>query len=94
MPKWTVVIEGRELPARPLVLEAAGVPPNDPTNSHQAIALLTQQGFEVRYQGKQIDSRREAQRVTDETSAAYEDRARAEIRSWRRRSMSAEAKND
>jgi hypothetical protein len=66
MPKWTVVIEGRELPARPLVLEAAGVQPNDPTNSHQAIALLTQQGFEVRYQGKQIDSKREAQPVTDE----------------------------
>lgn len=41
--KWTVIVEGRELPARPLVLEAAGVPPNDPTNSHQAVAIL--QGF-------------------------------------------------
>jgi hypothetical protein len=52
MPKWSVVVGGRELPARPLVLEAAGVPPNDPTNSHQAVAILEQQGFEVRYQGK------------------------------------------
>ena len=25
MPKWTVVVEGRELPARPLVLQAAKV---------------------------------------------------------------------
>src|ERR1700739_3421795 len=58
MPKWSVVIEGRELPARPLVLEAAGVPPNDPTNSHQAIALLKEQGFEVRYQGRTIEEER------------------------------------
>jgi hypothetical protein len=27
MPKWTVIVEGRELPARPLVLQATGVPP-------------------------------------------------------------------
>ena len=54
LPKWTVVIEGRELPARPLVLRAAGVFPNDPTNSHQAIAILKGHGFEVRYQGNPI----------------------------------------
>jgi hypothetical protein len=54
MPKWTVVVEGRELPARPLVLRAAGVFPNDPTNSHQAIAILKGHGFEVRYQGNPI----------------------------------------
>jgi hypothetical protein len=52
MPKWSVIVDGRELPARPLVLEAAGVPPNDPTNSHQAVAILQERGFEVRYQGK------------------------------------------
>ena len=52
MPKWSVLVEGREFPARPLVLEAAGVPPNDPTNSHQAVAILQDRGFEVRYQGK------------------------------------------
>ncbi|HZV87958.1 MAG TPA: hypothetical protein VFF95_10450 [Candidatus Binatus sp.] len=49
MPKWTVIVDNRELPARPLVLEAAGVPPNDPTNSHQAIAILENLGFETRY---------------------------------------------
>jgi hypothetical protein len=54
MPKWTVVIDGRELPARPLVLRAAGVFPNDPTNSHQAIAILQGHGFEVRYEGNPI----------------------------------------
>jgi hypothetical protein len=54
MPKWTVIVEGRELPARPLVLEAAGVPPNDPTNSHQAVAILQDRGFVVRYQGKVV----------------------------------------
>ena len=52
--KWTAVIDGRELPARPLVLEAAGVPPNDPTNSHQAVAILKDFGFDVRYQGKNV----------------------------------------
>ena len=49
MPKWTAIVEGRELPARPLVLEAAGVPPNDPTNSHQAVDILKTLGFETRY---------------------------------------------
>lgn len=52
MPKWTVLVEGRELPARPLVLEAAGVAPNDPTNSHQAVAILEDLGFETRYGDK------------------------------------------
>lgn len=54
LPKWTVIVDGRELPARPLVLHAAGVFPNDPTNSHQAIAILKAHGFEVRYQGNPI----------------------------------------
>lgn len=54
MPKWSVIVEGRELPARPLILEAAGVPPNDPTNSHQAVAVLKDRGFDVRYQGNAI----------------------------------------
>jgi hypothetical protein len=49
MPKWRVVINSRELPARPLVLEAAGVAPNDSTNSHQAVAILEKLGFETRY---------------------------------------------
>ncbi|HLM80778.1 MAG TPA: hypothetical protein VK302_09100 [Terriglobales bacterium] len=50
--KWTVIVEGRELPARPLILEAAGVPPNDSTNSHQAVKILKERGFDVRYEGK------------------------------------------
>ena len=56
LPKWTVLVDGRELPARPLVLQAAGVPPNDPTNSHQAVAILKDRGFEVRYNGKPISA--------------------------------------
>jgi hypothetical protein len=52
MPKWSVIVDGREFPARPLILEAAGVPPNDPTNSHQAVAILKEKGYEIRYQGK------------------------------------------
>ena len=52
--KWTTIVNGRELPVRPLVLQAAGVPPNDPTNSHQAVAKLKSLGFEVRYEGKAV----------------------------------------
>ena len=52
--KWTVIVEGRELAARPLILAAAGVPPNDPTNSHQAVKILKERGFAVRYEGKAI----------------------------------------
>jgi hypothetical protein len=52
--KWTVIIEGKEFPARPLVLEAAGVAPNDRTNSHQAVAILKDRGFDTRYEGKSV----------------------------------------
>src|SRR5258707_14935176 len=51
--KWTVIVGDRQLPARPLVLEAAGVPPNDPTNSHQAVEILRRFGFETRYAKEQ-----------------------------------------
>src|SRR5579862_4883488 len=66
MPKWTVIVEGREFPARPLVLEAAGVPPNDPTNSHQAVAILKERGFDVRYQGKTIHAEDEKEEAAAE----------------------------
>lgn len=68
MPKWTVIVDGRELPARPLVLEAAGVPPNDPTNSHQAVAILQDRGFDIRYEGRTIQrgSRLQPQPVTED----------------------------
>ena len=68
LPKWTVLVDGRELPARPLVLQAAGVPPNDPTNSHQAVAILKDRGFDVRYQGRIIQDRgdQQPQPITDE----------------------------
>lgn len=54
MPKWTVIVEGREVPARQLVLTAAGVAPNDSTNSHMAVAKLKALGFETRYEGKAV----------------------------------------
>jgi hypothetical protein len=54
MPKWTVIVNGRELPARPLILQAADVAPNDPTNSHQAVAKLKHFGFDTRYEGKSV----------------------------------------
>jgi hypothetical protein len=59
--KWTVMVEGRELPARPLILEAAGVPPNDPTNSHQAVKILEERGFDVRYEGKAMPNKEKPQ---------------------------------
>ena len=65
MPKWSVIVEGRELPARPLVLLAAGVPPNDPTNSHQAVAILKDRGFDVRYAGKSLHEEQENANQSD-----------------------------
>ena len=47
--KWTVVVGEQEYPARQLVLAAANVPPNDSTNSHQAVAVLRALGFKIRY---------------------------------------------
>ena len=54
VPKWTVIIDGQELPARALVLTAAGVAPNDAINSHQAVAKLKAWEFETRYEGKPV----------------------------------------
>ena len=68
--KWTVIVDGRELPARPLILAAAGVPPNDPTNSHQAVKILQNQGFDVRYQGEAIPG--EGKPTDDEVRAMDE----------------------
>jgi hypothetical protein len=53
-PKWTVIVEGAELPARSLVLEVAGLTHNDSINSHQAVVILKRLGFETRYGGKQV----------------------------------------
>ena len=50
MPKWTVIVEGRELPVRPLVLTAAG----DSTNSHMAVSILESLGFETRYNPRDL----------------------------------------
>jgi hypothetical protein len=74
LPKWTVVVEERELPARPLVLDAAGVPPNDSTNSHQAVAILENLGFETRYA-------RERRRTTEGTEARAGSQAGAGVAS-------------
>jgi hypothetical protein len=51
LPNWTTVVEGRELPARPLVLKAARVAENNPTNAGEAAVILSDLGFEVRYKG-------------------------------------------
>jgi hypothetical protein len=73
--KWTVIVEGRELPARPLILEAAGVPPNDPTNSHQAVKILKERGFDVRYEGEAIPD--EVNKVNNDRQAAMEELIRS-----------------
>jgi hypothetical protein len=66
--KWTVIVGGKELPARPLVLEAAGVPPNDPTNSHQAVEILRRLGFETRYAREQPEISTKDEQDSPETA--------------------------
>ena len=66
--KWTVIVGGKELPARPLVLEAAGVPPNDPTNSHQAVEILRRLGFETRYTREQPEISTKDEQDSPETA--------------------------
>jgi hypothetical protein len=69
--KWTVIVGERELPARPLVLEAAGVPPNDPTNSHQAVEILRRLGFETRYtRGQGEMETKKSEESTDKESSS------------------------
>ena len=65
--KWTVIVGERELPARPLVLEPAGVPPNDATNSHQAVEILRRLGFETRYTREQPEIRTNEKEESRET---------------------------
>jgi hypothetical protein len=73
MPKWRVVVNSRELPARPLVLEAAGVPPNDTTNSHQAVAILEKLGFETRYcrENPRFEHEKQHSRDTQEVEPVF-----------------------
>jgi hypothetical protein len=52
LPKWTVIVEAKELPVRPLVLQAVGALPNDSTTSNGATAKLKSLGFEIRYNGQ------------------------------------------
>jgi hypothetical protein len=66
-PKWTVIVGDKEFPARPLVLEAAGVPPNDPTNSHQAVEILRRLGFETRYAREQQEMETKEREEPSET---------------------------
>jgi hypothetical protein len=54
LPNWTTVVDGRELPARPLLLRAAKVSANDPTGAEEAAVILSDLGFEVRYKGTTI----------------------------------------
>jgi hypothetical protein len=54
LPNWTTVVEGRELPARPVVLRAARVSDNNPTNSTEAAVILSDLGFEVRFKGTTV----------------------------------------
>jgi hypothetical protein len=51
LPYWTTVVDGKELPARPLVLKAARVSESNPLDEHAAAVILSDLGFEVRYKG-------------------------------------------
>jgi hypothetical protein len=51
LPDWTTVVDGRELPARPLVVKAARVSDRNPTTTGEAAEILSDLGFEVRYKG-------------------------------------------
>ena len=54
LPNWTAVVGGRELPARALLIKAAKVAHNNPTDSGEAAVVLSDLGFEVRYKGTTI----------------------------------------
>ena len=64
MPKWTVIVERRELPVRPLVLTAAG----DSTNSHMAVSILESLGFETRYNARDLFDLADHQATTHTTT--------------------------
>ena len=49
--KWTVIVNGREVAARPLVLKACGELPNSKINSHKSVEILKKLGYKVMYQG-------------------------------------------
>jgi hypothetical protein len=53
------------------------VPPNDPTNSHQAVALLKERGFEVRYKGKTIQEQEQEEDRTEATPMSIEELIRS-----------------
>ena len=54
LPDWTTVVDGRELPARPLLLKTAKAAENNPLDAEGAAVILSDLGFEVRYKGTTI----------------------------------------
>lgn len=52
LPKWTVLVDGRRFPLRPLAFQAAGLLPNARSNTHNAAKVLKELGFEVFYENK------------------------------------------
>lgn len=54
LPYWTTVVDGRELPARPLLLKAAKAADNNPINAEEAAVILSDLGLEVRYKGTTV----------------------------------------
>jgi len=56
LPNWTAIVEGRELPARAVLIKAAKVAQNNPTDSGEAAVVLSDLGFEVRFKGATIPS--------------------------------------
>ena len=60
MPKWTVIVEERDLPACPLVLDAASVPPDE---LPQAIAILENLVLETHSAGKSANPHQDRRSV-------------------------------
>ena len=54
MPEWTTVVDGREFPARHLLLKAAKAADNNPINAEEAAVILSDLGLEVRHKGTVI----------------------------------------
>jgi hypothetical protein len=51
---WTTIVEGREFPARPLLLRAAKAIESNSVTAEEAAVILSDLGFEVRLRGETI----------------------------------------
>jgi hypothetical protein len=54
LPKWTVIVQGKTLPLRPLARQVAQLAPHQRVSTGKTVEMFKKLGFQVLYEGKPV----------------------------------------